>query len=96
VRSPKPTASRLTRIHAACHDRDARCQENAAGEVLDDLRGTDARHLAHAIAYCERLAEAGADEIMFLIQLGTVPQWAALETIRNRGRRVLPHFRRRR
>ena len=33
---------------------------------------------------------------MFLIQLGTVPQWAALETIRNRGRRVLPHFRRRR
>ena len=47
----------------------------------------------HAIAYCERLAEAGADEIMFLIQMGTVPQWAALETIRNLGRRVLPHFR---
>ena len=47
----------------------------------------------HAIAYCERLAEAGADEIMFLIQMGTVPQWAALDTIRNLGRRVLPHFR---
>jgi len=46
-----------------------------------------------AIGYCERLAEAGADEIMFLIQMGTVPQWAALETIRNLGRHVLPHFR---
>ena len=45
-----------------------------------------------AIAYCERLALAGADEIMFLIQMGTVPQWAALETIRNLGRHVLPHF----
>ena len=50
--------------------------------------------MKHAIAYCERLAEAGADEIMFLIQMGTVPQWAALDTIRNLGRRVLPHFRR--
>jgi hypothetical protein len=48
---------------------------------------------AHAIAYCERLAEAGADEIMFLIQMGTVPQWAALDTIRNLGRRVIPRFR---
>jgi alkanesulfonate monooxygenase SsuD/methylene tetrahydromethanopterin reductase-like flavin-dependent oxidoreductase (luciferase family) len=46
-----------------------------------------------AIGYCERLAEAGADEIMFLIQMGTVPQWAALETIRQLGRHVLPHFR---
>ena len=46
-----------------------------------------------AIAYCERLVEAGADEIMFLIQMGTVPQWAALETIRNLGQQVLPHFR---
>ena len=47
----------------------------------------------HAIAYCERLAEAGADEVMFLIQMGTVPQGAALETIRNLGRHVIPHFR---
>jgi len=47
----------------------------------------------HAIAYCERLVRAGADEIMFLIQMGTVPQWAALETIENLGRKVIPHFR---
>lgn len=44
-------------------------------------------------AELQRPAEAGADEIMFLIQMGTVPQWAALDTIRNLGRRVLPHFR---
>jgi alkanesulfonate monooxygenase SsuD/methylene tetrahydromethanopterin reductase-like flavin-dependent oxidoreductase (luciferase family) len=46
-----------------------------------------------ATAYIERLVEAGADEIMFLIQMGTVPQWAALETIRNLGRKVIPRFR---
>lgn len=46
-----------------------------------------------AIAYVERLAEAGADEVMFLIQMGTVPQEAALETIRQLGREVIPRFR---
>ena len=46
-----------------------------------------------AIGYIERLIEAGADEIMFLIQMGTVPQWAALDTIRNLGEKVIPHFR---
>jgi hypothetical protein len=30
---------------------------------------------------------------MFLIQMGTVPQPAALETIRNLGQQVLPRFR---
>jgi hypothetical protein len=30
---------------------------------------------------------------MPLIQMGTVPQWAALETIRQLGQKVLPHFR---
>jgi alkanesulfonate monooxygenase SsuD/methylene tetrahydromethanopterin reductase-like flavin-dependent oxidoreductase (luciferase family) len=46
-----------------------------------------------AIAYVERLAEAGADEIMCLIQMGTVPQEACLETIRQWGEKVIPHFR---
>jgi hypothetical protein len=31
--------------------------------------------------------------VMFLIQMGTVPQSACLATIRNLGERVLPHFR---
>jgi alkanesulfonate monooxygenase SsuD/methylene tetrahydromethanopterin reductase-like flavin-dependent oxidoreductase (luciferase family) len=46
-----------------------------------------------AIAYVQRLKDAGADEVMFLIQMGTVPQWAALETIKNLGERVIPKFR---
>ena len=46
-----------------------------------------------AIAYVQRLKDAGADEVMFLIQMGTVPQWAALETIKNLGEQVLPKFR---
>jgi alkanesulfonate monooxygenase SsuD/methylene tetrahydromethanopterin reductase-like flavin-dependent oxidoreductase (luciferase family) len=47
-----------------------------------------------AIAYVERLAAAGADEVMFLMQMGTVPQPAILETIRQIGREVIPYFRR--
>jgi alkanesulfonate monooxygenase SsuD/methylene tetrahydromethanopterin reductase-like flavin-dependent oxidoreductase (luciferase family) len=46
-----------------------------------------------ATGYVQRLVDAGADEIMFLIQMGTVPQWAALETIRNLGEKVIPNFR---
>lgn len=45
------------------------------------------------IAYVTRLIEAGADEILFLCQMGTVPQWAQMETIKNIGQHVIPHFR---
>ena len=45
-----------------------------------------------AIAYVEGLAAAGADEIMCLIQMGTVPHDAALATIRHYGETVIPHF----
>jgi len=45
-----------------------------------------------AIAYIERLIEAGADEIMFLLQMGTVPQDVILESIRVIGEQVIPHF----
>lgn len=45
------------------------------------------------IGYVSRLIEAGADEILFLNQMGTVPQWAMLETIRNIGEHVIPKFR---
>jgi hypothetical protein len=46
-----------------------------------------------AIAYAERLEDAGADEIMCLVQMGTVPQHACMETIRHWGEKVIPHFR---
>jgi alkanesulfonate monooxygenase SsuD/methylene tetrahydromethanopterin reductase-like flavin-dependent oxidoreductase (luciferase family) len=45
------------------------------------------------IGYVQRLIDAGADEILFLNQMGTVPQWAMMETIRNIGEHVIPHFR---
>jgi alkanesulfonate monooxygenase SsuD/methylene tetrahydromethanopterin reductase-like flavin-dependent oxidoreductase (luciferase family) len=46
-----------------------------------------------ATRYVSRLIDAGADEVMFLIQMGTVPQEAALETIRQLGEKVIPRFR---
>ncbi len=49
--------------------------------------------VADCIGYVSRLEDAGADEILFLCQMGTVPHWAQLETIRNIGRHVIPHFR---
>jgi len=45
-----------------------------------------------AIAYVERLEAAGADEILFLVQMGTVPHEASMETIRNIGKHLIPHF----
>ena len=41
----------------------------------------------------QRLIDSGADEILFICQMGTVPQWAQLETIRNIGEHVIPYFR---
>jgi hypothetical protein len=49
--------------------------------------------VSDAIGYVEHLVDAGADEVMFLIQMGTVPQDAAPETIRQLGQHVLPRFR---
>jgi alkanesulfonate monooxygenase SsuD/methylene tetrahydromethanopterin reductase-like flavin-dependent oxidoreductase (luciferase family) len=46
-----------------------------------------------AIQYVEQLQAAGADEIMCLIQMGTVPQEVCMETIRQWGEHVIPHFR---
>jgi hypothetical protein len=45
------------------------------------------------IRYVTRLQEAGADEVLFLFQMGTVPHWAIMETIKNIGEKVIPHFR---
>ncbi|MHB1584601.1 MAG: LLM class flavin-dependent oxidoreductase [Acidimicrobiales bacterium] len=47
-----------------------------------------------AIAYAEALVDAGADEIMCMVQMGTVPQEVCLATIEKWGREVIPHFRR--
>jgi alkanesulfonate monooxygenase SsuD/methylene tetrahydromethanopterin reductase-like flavin-dependent oxidoreductase (luciferase family) len=49
--------------------------------------------VADCIGYVGRLLDAGVDEILFCCQMGTVPQWAQLETIRNIGEHVIPYFR---
>jgi len=46
-----------------------------------------------AIEYVEGLQDAGADEILVLIQMGTVPHEVCMETIRHWGNTVIPYFR---
>jgi alkanesulfonate monooxygenase SsuD/methylene tetrahydromethanopterin reductase-like flavin-dependent oxidoreductase (luciferase family) len=46
-----------------------------------------------ALDYVGQLVDAGADEVMFILQMGTVPHEAILASIRNLGERVLPQFR---
>ncbi len=57
--------------------------------VEDDAYGT----VADAIRQVERLIASGADEILFLLQMGTVPHEASMETIRNIGKYLIPYFR---
>jgi alkanesulfonate monooxygenase SsuD/methylene tetrahydromethanopterin reductase-like flavin-dependent oxidoreductase (luciferase family) len=54
----------------------------------EDAYGT----VDQAIRYVDRLFKAGADEILFLVQMGTVPQDAVMETIENIGKHLIPHF----
>ena len=45
---------------------------------------------------CDLQCASGADEIMTIMQMGTVPHEACMETIRIWGEKVIPHFRKRR
>jgi alkanesulfonate monooxygenase SsuD/methylene tetrahydromethanopterin reductase-like flavin-dependent oxidoreductase (luciferase family) len=58
-------------------------------DEVEDSYGTP----ADCTRYVERLFAAGADEILFLVQMGTIPSAATRETIVNIGRHVIPHFR---
>ena len=55
---------------------------------LDHAYGTPAQ----AIAHIERLEAAGADEILMLMQMGTVPHEAIMETLRHLGETIIPAF----
>ena len=57
--------------------------------VEQDSYGT----VTNAINYVQRLVDSGADEILFLVQMGTIPHWATMETIKNIGEKLIPHFR---
>ncbi|HET6524366.1 LLM class flavin-dependent oxidoreductase [Sphingopyxis sp.] len=64
-------------------------EHTGAYEEVQDAYGT----ADDCIRYVQRLFDAGADEILFLFQMGAVPHEAILETIRNIGTHVIPHFR---
>ncbi len=57
--------------------------------IAEDAYGTPDDCIRHV----EQLIEAGADEILFLVQMGTIPHEVTMETIRNIGKHVIPHFR---
>jgi len=56
---------------------------------LDHAYGTP----QEAIAYIERLEANGTDECLMLMQMGTVPHEAIMETLRHMGETIIPHFR---
>lgn len=57
--------------------------------IAQDAYGTP----EDCIRYVQRLFDAGADEILFLFQMGGIPHDVIMETIRNIGEKVIPHFR---
>jgi len=63
----------------------------ASYEHAEDAYGTP----ADCIRYVSQLFDAGADEILFLFQMGSIPHEAIMATIRNIGEKVIPHFRER-
>lgn len=64
-------------------------EHTGAYEEVQDAYGT----AEDCVRYVQRLFDAGADEILFLFQMGAVPHEAIMETIRNIGTHVIPHFR---
>lgn len=57
--------------------------------VAEDAYGTP----DDCIRYVQRLIDSGADEILFIFQMGGIPHDIIMETIRNIGKKVIPHFR---
>jgi alkanesulfonate monooxygenase SsuD/methylene tetrahydromethanopterin reductase-like flavin-dependent oxidoreductase (luciferase family) len=52
----------------------------------------DAREVIDQV---ERLEAAGADEVLMILQMGTIPNSVVMQSIDNIGRKVIPHFRKR-
>ena len=57
-------------------------------DEVKDAYGT----VEDCIRFVQKLFDAGADEILFLVQMGTVPHEATMETIHNIGEHLIPHF----
>ncbi|MFB7598320.1 LLM class flavin-dependent oxidoreductase [Streptomyces sp. NPDC056160] len=99
---PAPTGYDEGEDHVAAMERDrevlvARLHEANVPVRPADTGQFNAKHAygtaETAIAYVDQLRQIGVDEVMCLVQMGTVPQEACLETVRQWGEKVIPHFR---
>ena len=63
-----------------------------ADDVLD-ARSSAMGNAHDTIDFVERMADAGADECYFVVQMGGLPNDVVLESIRQIGKHVIPHFR---
>ena len=70
-------------------DKIALQQDHGYFSEVQDAYGTP----EDCIAYVQRLLDAGADEILFLSQMGGVQHERIMETIELIGTEVIPHFR---
>src|SRR4029450_1901666 len=62
-----------------------------ADDVLDSR--SSAMGTPHdTIDFIERMADAGADECYFVVQMGDPPPDVTIESIRQIGKHVIPHF----
>jgi alkanesulfonate monooxygenase SsuD/methylene tetrahydromethanopterin reductase-like flavin-dependent oxidoreductase (luciferase family) len=66
----------------------AMAERNAAGSQVSNIVGDP----VCARETVSRLAAAGVDELILVMQLGTVPHELVMESIRTFGERVMPHF----
>ena len=67
---------------------DARAQRNAPGSQMASLIG-DPAAIRESLA---RWKDVGVDELILVMQMGTVPHELAMESIRTFGEKVLPHY----
>jgi alkanesulfonate monooxygenase SsuD/methylene tetrahydromethanopterin reductase-like flavin-dependent oxidoreductase (luciferase family) len=100
---PKPTAldlspeEHLAALAATRKEKFARIGEDKIAlnpdhgyfDEVKDAYGTP----QDCIAYVQRLIDAGADEILFIAQMGGIPHEMIMQTIELIGTEVIPHFR---
>ena len=97
---PNPGSEDEDSLSLIQHDKDAVKAKISEMNIPFNPNSTNTYNIEHAygdredaIRYVEELEKAGADEIMCMIQMGTIPQEAMMETIRQFGEYVIPHFR---
>ena len=75
---------------ARLHEANVPVTPNSTGTFnVDHAYGT----ADYAMEFVKRMEAVGVDEVQCLIQMGTVPQEVCMETIRQWGEKIIPHFR---